>query len=524
MILGRSPSEPAEPAAETRSERATLDDLFRRAVNRRPDAMALVDPPNRTDFTDGSPQRLTYAEADRIVSAIAGRLHQIGLPTDAIIALQLPNTVERVLALLGVLRAGMIAAPLPLLWRRAEAAPALSRLGAKALITTTRIGDTDHGELAMTIAAEVFPIRHVCAFGERVPDGLVAMDDLLRIAPDPMPPLERDLNPAAHVACVTWDVTADGLVPVARNHIALLAGGLAVLLESRMAEDAVIMSALAPGSFADLAATLVPWLLTGGTLLLQQPFDPAAFAAQYRDQRVDSVVLPGPLVPRLVGAGWPDGRGPQSILSVWRAPERVARSPAWRDPSTVMIDVHAFGETALFAARRGADGRPAPIRLGTITAPQDEPGALPVVDIVRSEAGTVALRGPMVPQFPFPPGAERGDAPYFAMGDNGFVDTGYTCRLDRAALVVTGPPPGVVSVGGYRFALRDLQALVAQVEDGSTLAALPDTLGGQRLAGSAADREAMQRALIALGANPLLVAAFRDRRATQQPLEQASAA
>ena len=49
------------------------------------------------------------------ISAIASRLRRLGLHTDAIVGIQLPNTVESVLTLLGVLRAGMIAAPLPLL-------------------------------------------------------------------------------------------------------------------------------------------------------------------------------------------------------------------------------------------------------------------------------------------------------------------------------------------------------------------------------------------------------------------------
>src|SRR5260370_609208 len=52
---------------------ATLDDLFRAAAARRPDAIALVDPPNRSSFTEGAARSLTYAEADRMISFIAGR-------------------------------------------------------------------------------------------------------------------------------------------------------------------------------------------------------------------------------------------------------------------------------------------------------------------------------------------------------------------------------------------------------------------------------------------------------------------
>ena len=124
------------------NSRISIDELFRRVALRRPGALALADAPNRAAFTDGPPLRLSYAEADRRVSAIAGQLRRMGLPTDAIVGIQLPNTVENILTLLGVLRAGLIAAPLPLLWRRADAVAALARVGAKALITCRRAGNS----------------------------------------------------------------------------------------------------------------------------------------------------------------------------------------------------------------------------------------------------------------------------------------------------------------------------------------------------------------------------------------------
>jgi hypothetical protein len=160
---------------------------------------------------------------------------------------------------------------------------------------------------------------------------------------------------------------------------------------------------------------------------------------------------------------------------VWRAPERLAPSPAWTGASA-LIDVPVFGETGLIASRRAADGKPSQLR-----------------DATRSATGTLVLSGAMVP------GRE--------------ADTLYPCRIDRDTklLTVDGPPAGMVSVGGYRFALRTLQDLVEAAGDG-TLAALPDVLTGHRLAGTAADRNAICDALAAQGANPLLIAAFRARR------------
>ena len=156
------------PATARTGGGATLDALFRRAVLRRPDAIALIDPPNRESFTDGAPRRLTYAQADRMISAIAGRLRRLGcIPTPSS-ACRLANTVDGVLALLAVLRAGLIAMPLPLLWRRADAVAALSRVGANALIVSGRIGAVDHYDLAMQVAAEAFPDAAMSAASDAI--------------------------------------------------------------------------------------------------------------------------------------------------------------------------------------------------------------------------------------------------------------------------------------------------------------------------------------------------------------------
>jgi acyl-CoA synthetase (AMP-forming)/AMP-acid ligase II len=265
--------------------------------------VALADPPNRENFMHGSPHRLNYADADRIVSAIAARLRDLGLPTDAVVGIQLHNTVECAVTILGVLRAGMIAAPLPFLWRRAEMTQALGRLGAKAIITASSVADVLRCVVhAMQAAAEIFPIRCVCGFGQYLPDGVIPFDELLTRQPGELPEVERDGDPAAHVAVVTVEITPNGPIMVARSHMELLAGGLGTLLEGDVQRDARLLGCCGMSSFAGLALTLVPWLLAGGTLSLHHGFDAPAFAAQCRDERSDTVVAPAPLVPRLAEA------------------------------------------------------------------------------------------------------------------------------------------------------------------------------------------------------------------------------
>src|SRR5262245_55710660 len=74
--------------------------------------------------------------------------------------------------------AGMIAAPMPLLWRQREIASALGQVGAKAIVTCSRVGTFDHVKIAMQSAVELFSIRHVCSFGHDLPDGIVPLDNI----------------------------------------------------------------------------------------------------------------------------------------------------------------------------------------------------------------------------------------------------------------------------------------------------------------------------------------------------------
>ncbi len=521
MILG----DPAAVSAQgpQGQSRITIDEVFHRLAERRPDTLALVDPLNRETFTDGAPRRLTFAEADRMVSAIAGRLHRMRLPTDAIIGIQLPNTVENILTILGVLRAGMIAAPLPLLWRHAETIDALARIGGKMLMTSGRVGSFSQAPFAMHIAAEVFSIRYVCGFGKNLPDGVVPFDDLFTADKlDPIPPYERDRagNSAAHVAVVTFDRDEGGVVPVARNHLELLSGGLAVFLESRLGQDSILLSTVASSSFGGLCLTMLPWLLNGGTLVLHHPFDASVLAAQMREERCSTLIAPAVVAFRLAEAGTlPDNLS--SVIAPWRAPEQFATSPTWRQSETSLIDVPIFGEAGLFAARRGPDGRPSPVPMGPVAAPRNGAGSIVLAELVRTAANSLALRGPMVPHHTFPPGAERSGQPHFQIGAGGLVDTGYTTHVDPVtqAVAITDVPSEMVRVGAYRFPLDELNDTVRRIDDSATVTALPDPLIGHRLIGNAADCARVKAELCAAGANPILAAAFDHRTVPAVPLQ-----
>src|SRR5579871_5720156 len=170
----------------------TLDTLFQRILARRPEALALADPENKQRVTGQPPRRLTYAEADRAISALAAHFVDSGLPAHSVIAVQLPNTVEFALTVLAAHRAGLVVAVFPMLWRQAELVAALNRTSARAIVTSTRIDGVSHADLAMNAAAEAFSIRHVFGFGADLPEGMGSLDQAIEQPSQTVRPVIQD--------------------------------------------------------------------------------------------------------------------------------------------------------------------------------------------------------------------------------------------------------------------------------------------------------------------------------------------
>src|SRR5713101_864878 len=430
----------------------TLDGLFRRILARKPDALALLDPLNKQRITGQPPKRLTFAQADRAISALAAHFIEAGLPTNSVV----------------------------------------------------------HADLAMNAAAESFSIRHVGGFGNDLPEGMASLDLALAAQSETTRAITQD---GRRAAIISFDVTIDGFRAVPRTHLNLIAGGLALSLESNLPQGATVMSALAPSSFAGLTSSLVIWLLSGGTLALHHPFDSDVLEQQINEHSCDTLIAPAPLALRLAEMDMPS-RLPSlcHVMALWRAPEQVASSSPWTPPRATLTDVYLFGEAGLFGARRTAEGAPAPILPGPHSAPREVPGSSIAGEILLTPRGTLGLRGPMVTPAAYAPAPPPSDS-LVAQPPRDFVDTDFAARLDRStgAICITAPPSGIMAVGGYRFLSHDLQEWARRLGQGALLTALPDRLSGHRLAGRAQDNARAREALAELGLNPLMVEAFRDR-------------
>ena len=118
----------------------TVDALFRARVAEFGDLTAVVDPLNRDALTDGQGRALTWTQVDDEVSRLAQVLLDEGVTAGDTVGVQLPNTVEIVVAFLAVVRIGAIVVPFPVQYRAYELTTLSNVAGVTAFITAARIG------------------------------------------------------------------------------------------------------------------------------------------------------------------------------------------------------------------------------------------------------------------------------------------------------------------------------------------------------------------------------------------------
>lgn len=294
---------PAERIAEYTNKgwwgATTLDDLFRNVVQAKPDAAALADPLNRADFTDGAVRRYTFEELNGAVNRLAAALQQQGLGKDNRVAVQLPNIAELVIFYLACARIGAIAVPFPVQYREYELENLCNFAGVKGLVTSTRIGERQNAAAITNISDNMSNLDVVLAFGENVPDGVVALDGVLDAAANPTI-TGPDVN-ANEVFTICWTSGTESQPKgVPRTHNDWIAIAYATVDGAELTGDDVLLNPFPLVNMAGIGGMLVPWLLTGSKLVMHHPFDLMTFFKQVAIERISYTVAPPALLNMLL--------------------------------------------------------------------------------------------------------------------------------------------------------------------------------------------------------------------------------
>ncbi|GAA4956109.1 class I adenylate-forming enzyme family protein [Yinghuangia aomiensis] len=329
----------------------TWDALFRARVAERPDAVAVVDPPNRAAHLDGPARRLTWAELDAYVDRLASVLLAHGVGRDTTVGVQLPNCVELAAVYLAVSRLGAIVTPFPVQHREHELGLLGGIADVGAFVTSRRIGARPAARAARatypdTVAVLAFGDAHAEASGEGTgadeagpfPVGVVGLD-AASAAAEP-----GDGALGAHLAsftahpgdCVTvcWtsgtEAVPKGVPRCADDWHPMALGSVD---EAALTGDDVLLNPFPMVNMAGIGGMFVPWLMTGAVLVQHHPFDPGVFFGQIAAEQATYTVVPPALLALALGEAGPPVAALASLRVVGSgsAPLTEAMTTGWAD-------------------------------------------------------------------------------------------------------------------------------------------------------------------------------------------------
>ncbi|MEU2929435.1 amino acid adenylation domain-containing protein [Streptomyces sp. NPDC007251] len=451
----------------------TVPQLFARAVERDPDAVALV----------AGDVAVSYRELDERSSRVARALRRRHVGAETVVAVAMPRSVELAVALLGVVKAGGAYLPLDPALPAERITSRIGEASARALLT-------DAATAGLLFAGLDVP---AIVFDDLVPD--TAGDDSAA-GEAPLPPRPDNLLAVLYGSGPAGEATGVGLTHRNMERFVLdrhwrEAGHGTVLWHTPHTSDALALELWVP-------------LLGGGRVVVAPPGESGsdALGKACADHEISAAWLPAGLF-SAIAAERPESLA--GLREVWTGGDRVSAAAVRRVrqacPELTIVNGHGPTESTVFAAcHRLAAGEPVR-HAGTVGRPMDNtalyvlgPGLAPVPVGVTGElyvAGPGVARG-----YPGRPGptAERfvpcpfGPAGALMHRTGDRVRWGTDGRLEYVARA-----DAQVDVRGVRVELAEVeevlsehtglaQSVVAVREDGSGqqhLVAYVVPVGGQ---------------------------------------------
>jgi acyl-CoA synthetase (AMP-forming)/AMP-acid ligase II len=152
----------------------TIPAMVREGAHRRGDAEAVVD----------GARRITFATLQRMVDDAARSLIATGIEPGDRVAVWAPNSLEWIVAALGISTAGGVLVPINTRFRGAEAAYVIGRSGARALFTVRGFLDTDYPALLAGTGVVLPALEHTILLAGEPDNDAVGWNEFLSIGAD----------------------------------------------------------------------------------------------------------------------------------------------------------------------------------------------------------------------------------------------------------------------------------------------------------------------------------------------------
>ncbi len=281
----------------------TIDDYFLNLVEQTPEKIAIVDPANKASLCNSEFLTYTYTQLDDKIDQVADTLLSLGIEKDDIVAIQLPNIVELVITYFAVLRVGAIASPFPVQFREFECTQMLQSLQAKAVITLNEISEREHAKMFKALQEQVPSLQHILTYDKSDLDDVVHINLAQNVAPSEQLTRYKETQDvtANDIFTICWTSGTEGKPKgVPRSHNEWFISAYASVDAAQLNADDKILLTFPLVNMAGIGGVLVPWVLTGGTLVLHHPFDLPTFLSQIAQQQITYTLVPPSLLTMMI--------------------------------------------------------------------------------------------------------------------------------------------------------------------------------------------------------------------------------
>ncbi|MGH8861825.1 MAG: class I adenylate-forming enzyme family protein [Jatrophihabitantaceae bacterium] len=279
----------------------TVQQLFLDRVGERGSELALVDPANKADLVDLAGRRWTWEDVGEAVERMAAGLLASGVGEGDVLAVQLPNIAELVIAYLAAWRVRAVVSPLPVQYRRHELVSLGNLARFDALLTSDRIQHRAAAADAVGFAADIPSLRAVLHIGPSDVPGAA------RLAGGVVDPAAyAQAHPVDPNDCITicWTSGTESTPKgVPRAHYEWLATSWDIVQAPGITSDSRILNPFPMVNMAAISGMLLPWLRTGCVLVQHHPFDLGVFLSQLSSERIDYTVAPPAILALLLQRG-----------------------------------------------------------------------------------------------------------------------------------------------------------------------------------------------------------------------------
>lgn len=470
--LAFDPARAAEYAARGWWRDDTLPQWLARHAAERPDQPALVQAGASVSWKDLAVR----------VERFAAGLHAAEVTAGDVVAVQLPNVPEFVVAYLAACRLGAVLSTIHMPYRGNEFETLLRHSRAKAIVCLSQGKDWSPAGTALALRASIPTLAVVVALGAPVAGALSypALE-----AADPQG-IARVAGPVAADPMLLLYTSGTTAAPKAVPHSyqTLLSNARLGAPEHAIGPDSRVLSAAPFSHLFGLYSLHVCWSVGAAAVLLPAFAPPDLAAVVERDRPTALWTAPAHMA-ACRALGLFDKHDFSSlglaIVSGSACPPELMRWLAARLPGCAMTQL--WGMTELQAALYTRPGDP--LEVSAHSTGRASPGAEVRVaspddtECARGEEGELQVRGCLA----FPGFFDNAAANATAFAPGGWYRTGDLATMDAAGNVaITGRAKDVINRGGHKFNPRDVEDLLDSHPKvlQSAIVPMPDPVLGEK--------------------------------------------